>query len=499
MGPHPRGESDWDRRALLIAAAITLVAVLGVVFVRNLTDFSVYYAAGQSLLSGRTDLYAPDFARGVVMDYRYLPFFLVAFIPLWHAPYTLAAWVWHLLDTLAIVVAVASIASIYAKVPYSGVKVWTIAFLAVVPYFAMALDYGNAQLMATALMFAGLSLALRRRELPAAALLAVAITIKIVPALTLPVLRCHAPLQAPRPRGDHHGRAQSAACGLLRTGGQSDLIARWYSHVIAGQEFHETNGPINLSLKGQLRRNFTEVDYRQRVDGDHRYAAVNVAAFSPSTTDRVWLALSACHVRRRSRPDLAVRADIAIPRNGEDDVRLEALQLGLMICLMLFVGPLTSKVYLVALLWPVVAVGIAAWDQAAVRRALIVVAILSSALPLLPGRTVQRFLLVAGTDFYVSCAILGLVAFTLMRSRKPRRTRLRHGCPFHLCIAFDQRALSSASCLPLSRARARCASSLASLAIAAACTLQRPVPRPGRNRCCRGDEGDRRLAREARG
>jgi len=100
-------------------------------------------------------------------------------------------------------------------------------------------------------------------------------------------------------------------------------------------------------------------------------------------------------------------------------VRLAALQIGLLICVMLFVGPLTSKVYLVALLWPVVAVGVVAWDHAAVRRALIVVAILSSALPLLPGRTMQRLLLVAGTDFYVSTAILGLVAFTLMRWNRP--------------------------------------------------------------------------------
>ena len=96
----------------------------------------------------------------------------------------------------------------------------------------------------------------------------------------------------------------------------------------------------------------------------------------------------------------------------------EALRIGLMICLTLLVGPLTSKVYLVALLWPVVAVGIAAWDRHAIRRTLIVVAILSSALPLLPGRALQRLLLVAGTDFYVSCAILGLVAFTLLRSGK---------------------------------------------------------------------------------
>ena len=101
-------------------------------------------------------------------------------------------------------------------------------------------------------------------------------------------------------------------------------------------------------------------------------------------------------------------------------VRIEALQLGLMICLMLFVGPLTSKVYLVALLWPVMAVAIDAWDHAPVRRVLIAAAIVSSALPLLPGRTVQRWLLVAGVDFYLICVVLGLVACSLYRRRGAR-------------------------------------------------------------------------------
>ena len=417
MGPH--------RRTLFIAAAIALIAAMGVVFVRNLTDFAVYYAAGRSLLSGRTDLYAPDFARGVVMDYRYLPFFILAFAPLSFAPYPVAAWVWHLLNTAAIALAITSIASMYSGLSYNRTKVWTVAFLVVVPYFAMALDYGNVQLIVTALMFAGLSLALRGRDLPAAALLAVAITVKIVPALTLPYF-------AVTRRFTLLGLLLiiTAVLNLLPSiyfgvPGNRDLIARWYDHVIVGQEFHEANGPINLSLKGQLQRTFTEVDYTQRVDGDHRYAAVNVAALSTSTVDRAWMAISACLfigglvlIWVSARTSDSTNQEATEATEGTD-VRLAALQIGLLICVMLFVGPLTSKVYLVALLWPVVAVGVVAWDHAAVRRALIVVAILSSALPLLPGRTMQRLLLVAGTDFYVSTAILGLVAFTLMRWNRP--------------------------------------------------------------------------------
>jgi len=411
------------RRTLFITAAITLVAALGVVFVRNLTDFSVYYDAGRSLLNGRTDLYAPDFARGVVMDYRYLPFFILAFAPLSFAPYPVAAWIWHLLNTAAIALAVTSIASMYSGLSYNRTRVWTVAFLVVVPYFAMALDYGNVQLIVTALMFAGLSLALRGRDLPAAALLAVAITVKIVPALTLPYF-------AVTRRYTLLGLVLiiTAALNLLPSiyfgvAGNRALIARWYEHVIVGQEFHETNGPINLSLKGQLRRTFTDVDYTQRVDGDHRYAAVNVAALSTSTVDRAWMTIAAClFVGGVVLIWVSARTSDSTNREATD-VRLAALQIGLLICVMLFIGPLTSKVYLVALLWPVVAVGVAAWDHAAVRRALIVVAILSSTMPLLPGRTMQRLLLVAGTDFYVTTAILGLVAFTLMSWRSLQRTR----------------------------------------------------------------------------
>ena len=405
------------RRAVFIAAAIVLVAAMGVVFVRNFTDFFVYYTAGQSLLSGRTDLYASDFARGVVMDYRYLPVFLLTFAPLSMAPYPIAAWVWHLLNTAAIALGVASIASLCSELPYSRAKVWTVAFLIVVPYFAMALDYGNVHLIVTALMFAGLALAVRGRDLSAAALLAVAITVKLIPALLLPYF-------AITRRFKLLGLMAiiTVAINLLPSiyfgvGGNRNLITRWFDHVIVGQEFHETNGPINLSLKGQLRRTFTKVDYTQRVDGDYRYAAVNVAALSTSAVDRVWMAISA-FVFAGGLVLIWISARTHGLVGPSTDIRVVMLQIGLLICLMLFVGPLTSKVYLVALLWPVVAIGVAAWDQDVIRRALIAVAIASAILPLLPGRTMQRLLLVAGVDFYVSTAILALVAYALLRSGK---------------------------------------------------------------------------------
>jgi hypothetical protein len=250
----------------------------------------------------------------------------------------------------------------------------------------------------------------------AAVLLAAAITVKLIPALLLPYF-------AITRRFKLLGLMAliTVAINLLPSiyfgvGGNRNLISGWFEHVIVGQEFHETNGPINLSLKGQLRRTFTKVDYTQRVDGDYRYAAVNVAALSTSAVDRIWMAISAFMFAG----GLVL---IWISARPPTDIRVVMLQIGLLICLMLFVGPLTSKVYLVALLWPVVAIGVAAWDQDAIRRTLIGVAIVSTILPLLPGRTMQRLLLVAGVDFYVSTAILILVVFALMRVSALHRSR----------------------------------------------------------------------------
>src|ERR1043165_9847486 len=89
-------------RFMLLAGLSLLVAFAGFAFIRNLIDFPVYYAAGQSLCSGRTDLYAPDFELGRVMDYRYPPFFLLAFWPLWLLPYKVAAYLWYLLGAAEI-------------------------------------------------------------------------------------------------------------------------------------------------------------------------------------------------------------------------------------------------------------------------------------------------------------------------------------------------------------------------------------------------------------
>jgi hypothetical protein len=62
-------EISQKPKLILLSLALLLSAIFASL-VSNLVDFPVYYTAGRSLISGRTDLYAADFAAGRVMDYR---------------------------------------------------------------------------------------------------------------------------------------------------------------------------------------------------------------------------------------------------------------------------------------------------------------------------------------------------------------------------------------------------------------------------------------------
>jgi hypothetical protein len=420
------------RLTLLVGLAI-LAALAGFAFVRNLIDFPVYYAAGQSLLSGRTDLYAPDFALGRVMDYRYPPFFLLACLPLWLLPYKVATYLWYLANVIEIAFCVFFIRDV-APTPKAQGKMWAVVFFLVVPYFVIVLHYGNAHLLAIAFMFAALYFAHREKPLLAGLLLALSITIKLTPAFVLPyfVLKREWRLLASTTillvvinlmPAFYFGFAKN-----------NELINEWFNHVVVSQEFHEANGPINLSLKGELRRDLTDVDYAQRVDGDVRYPAVNLFSLPQSQADVAWIIISGlvclpvfgliAYVGRRSGNS----------RSGETF----SLEIALLIYVMLFVGPLTSKIYFIAWLWPVAALAAFAFNRTTreairLRRLLIILAVINSVLPLLPGRLLQRWLLVLGVDFYVNLLLLLATTYALWSTARPALTR------------FDERQRSSRS------------------------------------------------------
>lgn len=428
-GPPLHEPSQMQRasRIVLILACASALALLGFVFIRNLVDFPVYYTAGRSLLSGRTDLYSPDFALGRVMDYRYPPFFLVALFPLWLLPYSVAAYVWCLLS----VIEIAGCVVLVCRTFKISKLMWLAIVLVVAQYFVMAVHYGNAQLLAVFLLFASLYYAHRRKDLAAAILMALAITIKLTPVLLLPYFalkRRWTMLAAVAVFLAAINIAPSAYFGFREN---NQLLMTWYNHVVASQEFHEDNGPINLSLKGELRRYLSDVDYSQRVDGDVNYPAVNIASLSRDRVVQAWTIIAAVLfagvllLMWWSPTRQNNEGEIDKP-DGPNDTA--ALELAVMICMMLLVGPLTSKIYFVALLWPVACLANVASSQASragklATYTLIVLAAVNSVLPLLPGRSAQRLLLVLGADFYVNGLLMIGLLYALVSRRLASRYR----------------------------------------------------------------------------
>ena len=415
---------------VFILVCLVAMAVLGFVFIRNLIDFPVYYAAGRSLLSGRTDLYAPDFALGRVMDYRYPPFFLVALTPCWLLPYSTAAYFWYLISAGEIAVSIFIVARLCPALNESK-KMWLLVALATGLYFVMALHYGNAHVLTTFLLFASFYCFIQRRDIGAALLIALTISIKLTPILCLPYFALK-----------RRWKLLTAACVFLiainltpavyfgfKENGQ--LLETWFRHVVVNQQFHEDNGPINLSLKGQLRRSLSTIDYSQRVDGDVKYPAVNVATISQGQLDTAWAILSAV---------LLVGALSLIARTtryrklvieSKDLIGGSAIELSVLLCLMLLIGPLTSKIYFIALLWPascLASVAVERGDRVGrfALYALCAVALINVVLPLLPGRSLQRLLLVVGVDFYLNCLLMAALVYLLVVQRVPGE---RSGAP----------------------------------------------------------------------
>jgi hypothetical protein len=415
----------------LLATIIAAIVLLGFVFTRSLVDFPVYYSAGRSLLSGRTDLYSPDFAQGRVMDYRYPPFFLVALIPLWLLAYPVAAYAWYLTSVLQII-GCAFILRRKVHFNQSVKAAWLIIIFAVCQYLVMNLHYGNAHLLAIFLLFASFYFVATRHVFIAALAMSLAITIKLTPLIILPyfALKKWRFLSLVAAMLVAINLAPAAYFGFTKN---AQLLKSWYEHVIADQEFHEINGPINLSLKGQMRRYFSPVDYSERVDGDVRYPSINVAAFSSEKIENIWRALAAVTFLSllalvwSGRKKAGLEADRAIGTCNDLNCE-ETLELSLMVCGMLFIEPLTSKIYFVALLWPVVSLAAFAFNNSTaaarhVRRVLMLVAVINSALPLLPGRSVQRLLLVLGVDFYANCLLMAAVIYALIALRREPQAR----------------------------------------------------------------------------
>ena len=153
-------------------------------------DLEVYRAAGRSLLEGRTDLYARDFAINASLDYHYPPVFLFLFLPLVLVSNQLAAFIWTFLTLGIVYVAVQQIKLVTNDIfRLAHIKFWVVSVVAsllCMKYFLFNLKYLNVHLIVLSLTVIAWCLVIRRKLILASALLAGAIAFKVFPALLLP-------------------------------------------------------------------------------------------------------------------------------------------------------------------------------------------------------------------------------------------------------------------------------------------------------------------------
>lgn len=425
-----------NKKLFYAAAALVLVAVSVFATLKlHWADFHVYYTAGHSLLSGRTDLYAPDFGDSQIMDYRYPLFFLVLFLPFCYLPYQAAEFVWLWLNLAAIFL---TLVAVKRGLEITGVKLvrpiatGVLATLICAKYIVVSMRILNAHILVLCLVFWAFYLLLRQRQLAAAVAMALAITFKIVPILTLPyflIKKQWTFLIATTILIAAFNLSPAVYFGADKN---FDMLRDWYDHVMVANDFHNTNGPINVSLEGQLQRYLSPVDYSRRVE-DADYQNVNLVALphgyvnAISKAANVLLLCATVFViwffgKKRRRAN-------GFGQTANFDA-LAFHEFGLIICLTLIVEPRSNVYYFLALFLPLIAF----LNSYFVRRSLFdqfafwAIVVITCALPLLPGREIQRLLLVLGSDFYavlILCAALGCNIIRESVASKPELTSPR--------------------------------------------------------------------------
>ena len=402
-----------------------VLAVVGLVYIdRNWVDFFAYYSAGQSFLAGRDDLYSPQFSGGAIMDYRYPPFFLLLFLPIWVLPHSAAVYCWYWMNLAAIYFSGSVVGRGLKQIARAPVKIrlaLLISFLAVFKYLLMGIRYGNIHLLIVCLLFGAFYLVLKRRDKTAGLLMALAITIKVFPIFTVPYFLI---------RKKWRFLAATVCFAVVFNlipafyfgfGANFKLLGDWYRHVVVESEFHEAQGPLNFSLKGQIERSFSQIDYTARI-ADAPYRNVNVLALPENQVTWLWKAAAAFFLIFT----LFILWNSAKTKSDEtaDDnfSQLAFRQFSLMICAMLLVEPYTGTMYFTALFLPVATLvySILAENSPSGKLNKIILGFIifvNCLLPLIPGRDAQRLILIIGFDFYATLFLWLGLARDLLRNK----------------------------------------------------------------------------------
>jgi alpha-1,2-mannosyltransferase len=407
------------RSHVIITLAIPLAAAYITAFFPN-PDVSVYYSAGRSLLAGRTDLYAADFANAGVMDYRYPPVFVLLFVPFALLPFTAATFLWASFGLASAVAAfkqVAAIASEFLQT-YRLKLVLFLASLLSIKYLLIALKTQNVHLILVAAVLMAFCLVLKDKLMPAALLIALTIAVKAFVVLLLPYFAIK-----------RQWRLLGMTAGFVLMflllpsyyfgiNGNIDLHQEWYAKVVNETDFYELNGPPSLSVQGQAKRFLTTVDYEGRVL-DRAYANVNTTELKPQTAKLIGNVIAAAialitfailfFVDRRRRNELG---------DVDQNNRLALHEFGFLICMILLVGPRTNNIYFVAMFVPFVALLSSLFQKRSIVlwSAIIIATLASVILPLVPGAKAQRLFLVLGVDMFSTLAVWAALGWVLIKN-----------------------------------------------------------------------------------
>jgi alpha-1,2-mannosyltransferase len=177
------------KRTLFILVGLT--AVLGGVYFAGRSgsnpevyrnDFNVYYHASREVIEGRNPY---QNSLGEWTPYLYPPLLAELLIPLALLPLTVAAYIWFLMSAFSVIATAAMCARM---LPESRAPRWLIAAGAIVIVFRFVLDnfnLGQVNAIVTALAVAHVFLYARGKKFWSALALAIAVSIKVTPAIFL--------------------------------------------------------------------------------------------------------------------------------------------------------------------------------------------------------------------------------------------------------------------------------------------------------------------------
>ena len=401
-------------------------------------DFHVYHTAGNSLYNGRIDLYAPNFGDSAVMDYRYPPFFLFLILPLSLLSYQTAEFAWFWINAAVIFFTVRFIKRTFEttaeNVARSGL-IFFLSFLICAKYFFPLLRNLNLHLILLCLVFAAFCFVLKNKSAPAAFLMALAIAFKAFPILLLPYFALKRQWRFLTLTIVFVAVFNLLPAFYFGFDLNLKLLDDWYRHVMVNNEFHNVNGPINVSLQGQLERHLTDVDYSKRVV-DTNYEKVNFASLPHFQVDLIWktsasliylatlfLIWFAAHRRKQiySAETIEKPGENVKTKNEFDFLAFH--EFGLMICAMLLVEPRSNVYYFLALFLPLVPFINSLFRNRSRFNltAFVLIIAIACLSPLLPGTYTQRLLLVLGVDFYAALILWIALGYNIIRDSQNQR------------------------------------------------------------------------------